>query len=149
MLFERFEDSGLSQFSYAVGCPGAEAVAIVDPRRDVDVYETFAADRNVEITHVLETHVHADFASGARELAERTGASLCLSAYDICSSTCNIKFGRPGFSDELSFALCDDACRDDLRSCIATGDDAILRQNSRGRDAIKKLTDQVTVKRPG
>jgi hypothetical protein len=74
---------------------------------------------------------------------------LCLSAYDICSSTCNIKFGRPGFSDELSFALCDDACRDDLRSCIATGDDAILRQNSRGRDAIKKLTDQVTVKRPG
>jgi hydroxyacylglutathione hydrolase len=82
MLFERFEDSGLSQFSYAVGCPGAEAVAIVDPRRDVDVYETFAADRNVEITHVLETHVHADFASGARELAERTGASLCLSAYD-------------------------------------------------------------------
>jgi len=82
MLFERFEDSGLSQFSYAVGCPGAGAVAIVDPRRDVDVYETFAADQGVEITHVLETHVHADFASGARELAERTAAALCLSAYD-------------------------------------------------------------------
>ena len=82
MLFERFEDSGLSQVSYAVGCPGAGAVAIVDPRRDVDVYETFAADQHVEITHVLETHIHADFASGARELAERTGAALCLSAYD-------------------------------------------------------------------
>jgi hydroxyacylglutathione hydrolase len=82
MLFERFEDSGLSQFSYAVGCPGAGAIAIVDPRRDVDVYETFAADQGVEITHVLETHIHADFASGARELAERTGAELHLSAYD-------------------------------------------------------------------
>lgn len=82
MLFERFEDSGLSQFSYAVGCPGAGAIAIVDPRRDVDVYEEFAGDQGVEITHVLETHIHADFASGARELAERTGAKLNLSAYD-------------------------------------------------------------------
>ena len=82
MLFERFEDSGLSQFSYAVGCPGAGAIAIVDPRRDVAVYETFASDQDVEITHVLETHIHADFASGAREFAERTGAALCLSAYD-------------------------------------------------------------------
>jgi hydroxyacylglutathione hydrolase len=82
MLFERFEDSGLSQFSYAVACPAAGAVAIVDPRRDVDVYEKFAADQGLAITHILETHIHADFASGAHELAERTGAKLCLSAYD-------------------------------------------------------------------
>ena len=82
MLFERFEDSGLSQFSYAVGCPAAGSVAIVDPRRDVDVYEKFAADQGLAITHVLETHIHADFASGAHELAERTGAQLHLSAYD-------------------------------------------------------------------
>lgn len=82
MLFERFEDSGLSQFSYAVGCPAAGSVAIVDPRRDVDVYEKFAADQGLAITHVLETHIHADFASGAHELAERTGAELHLSAYD-------------------------------------------------------------------
>jgi hydroxyacylglutathione hydrolase len=82
MIFERFEDSGLSQYSYAVGCASAGSIAIVDPRRDVDVYLKFAADQGVEITHVLETHIHADFASGARELADRTGAELRLSAYD-------------------------------------------------------------------
>jgi hydroxyacylglutathione hydrolase len=82
MLVERFEDAGLSQYSYAVACEGAGLVAIVDPRRDVDLYLAFAAAREFRISHVLETHIHADFASGARELAERTGAELCLSAYD-------------------------------------------------------------------
>jgi hydroxyacylglutathione hydrolase len=82
MLFERFEDTGLSQFSYAVGCPAAGVLAIVDPRRDVDVYVEFAAAHGLEIRHVLETHIHADFASGARALAETTGARLHLSAYD-------------------------------------------------------------------
>lgn len=82
MLFERFEDKGLSQYSYAVGCRAYGGVAIVDPRRDIDVYLRHASDRGVRIDYVLETHVHADFASGARELAERTGARLLLSALD-------------------------------------------------------------------
>lgn len=82
MLVERFEDQGLSQYSYAVACEGAGLAAIVDPRRDVDVYLAFAAARELRISHVLETHIHADFASGARELAERAGAELHLSAYD-------------------------------------------------------------------
>jgi hydroxyacylglutathione hydrolase len=82
MLFERFEDKGLSQYSYSVGCKGAAEVAIVDPRRDIDVYLHYAAAQGVRIAYVLETHIHADFASGARELAERTGARLPLSALD-------------------------------------------------------------------
>lgn len=82
MLFETFEEKGLSHYSYAVGCPGAGEMAVVDPRRDVDVYLDFAAARGLRISHVLETHIHADYASGARELAERTGAGLWLSAYD-------------------------------------------------------------------
>jgi hydroxyacylglutathione hydrolase len=57
-------------------------LAIVDPRRDVDVYLEYARSRGLQVTHVLETHVHADFASGARELAERTGARLLLSGHD-------------------------------------------------------------------
>lgn len=82
MFIERFEDKGLSQYSYVVACEGKGECAIVDPRRDVDVYLEFAAARGLAITRVFETHIHADFASGARELAARTGAALCLSAYD-------------------------------------------------------------------
>ncbi len=82
MLFERFEDSDLSQYSYAVGCHGAKKVAIVDPRRDIDVYLNLAQEHDLQIAYVLETHIHADFASGARELAEVAGAELAISAYD-------------------------------------------------------------------
>ncbi len=73
---------GCRRYSYAVGCEAAGTIAIVDPRRDLDVFLEFAHTRDLRITHVLETHIHADFASGARELAERTGAELWLSAYD-------------------------------------------------------------------
>jgi hydroxyacylglutathione hydrolase len=82
MLLERFEDKGLAQYSYAVGCPGAGELAIVDPRRDVDVFLDYAAEHGLRIRYVLETHIHADYASGAKELAERSGAELCASAYD-------------------------------------------------------------------
>jgi hydroxyacylglutathione hydrolase len=82
VLFERFEDKGLAQYSYVVGCEAAGVAAVVDPRRDVDVYLDFVRARRLRISHVLETHIHADFASGARELAERSDAELCLSDYD-------------------------------------------------------------------
>lgn len=104
MLLERIEDPGLSQFSYAIGCPGAGAVAIVDPRRDVDVYLEFAADQDLRITHVLETHIHADFASGARELAERTGARLCLSAHDA-GETYDVAFPHDEVEDGDSIEI--------------------------------------------
>lgn len=82
MFIERFEDKGLSHYSYAVGCPGAGLMAVVDPRRDIDVYLDYAHREGLRIAYVMDTHIHADFASGARELAERTGAELWLSGYD-------------------------------------------------------------------
>ncbi len=82
MLFEQFEEKGLAHYSYAVGCPGAGQMAIVDPRRDIDIYLEFAANQGMRISHVLETHIHADYASGARELAQRCAAEPMLSAYD-------------------------------------------------------------------
>lgn len=82
MILERFEDRGLAQYSYIVGCPERKRVVVVDPRRDVDVYLEFASRHDLTIGAVLETHIHADFASGARELSARSGAPLLVSGYD-------------------------------------------------------------------
>jgi hydroxyacylglutathione hydrolase len=82
VFFERIEDKGLAQYSYVIACERAGEAVVVDPRRDIDVYLTLAKSRGFRITRVLETHIHADFASGACELAEATGAELAVSAYD-------------------------------------------------------------------
>jgi hydroxyacylglutathione hydrolase len=82
MLFERFEVEGLSHYSYAIGCPRAARMAIVDPQRYVDRYLEFARRHGMTISHVLETHIHADYASGTRVLAERSGAEACVSGHD-------------------------------------------------------------------
>lgn len=104
MLFQRFEDPGLAQFSYAVGCPESGQVAIVDPRRDIDVYLDHAYQRGWRISLVLETHIHADYASGARELAEQTGATLALSAYDE-GETYQVAFPHQALHDGERLAL--------------------------------------------
>jgi hydroxyacylglutathione hydrolase len=59
----------------------SEAV-VVDPQRDISVYRDVARAKGLKITHILETHIHADYASGVPALAESTGAKLWLSAYD-------------------------------------------------------------------
>src|SRR5512132_1861511 len=104
MLFERFEDKGLSQYSYAVGCKAFGGVAIIDPRRDIDVYLDYAASHGVRIDYVLETHVHADFASGARELAQRTHARLLLSEFDR-GELYEVRFPHEDLPDEHSIVL--------------------------------------------
>ena len=80
MKIHRVEVSGLVHYSYVLSSQGQAAV--LDPRRDVDVYLEYAHANQLRITHVLETHIHADYASGARQLASSTGAELWLSAHD-------------------------------------------------------------------
>ncbi len=62
-----------------IGCQRAGEAIVVDPNRDVLQYLDAAAAEGLRVTHVTETHIHADFVSGARELAQRTGAALLLS----------------------------------------------------------------------
>ena len=79
MYFKRIYDEGLAQASYLVGCQEEGTAVVVDPRRDVQVYLDVAAENSLRIVAVTETHIHADFLSGAIELATRTGAALYLS----------------------------------------------------------------------
>lgn len=80
MKIERFEVAGLAQYSYIVSDAG-EAI-VIDAIRDIDRYVEYLAANNLRLTHILETHIHADFAAGSVELAEATGAQLAFSAYD-------------------------------------------------------------------
>ena len=79
MLLKRIYDESLAQASYLIGCPATGEALVVDPNRDVAQYVKAAADEDLTITHVTETHIHADFVSGSRELAKITGAELLLS----------------------------------------------------------------------
>jgi hydroxyacylglutathione hydrolase len=104
VLFERIEDEGLAQYSYIIGCERAGQLAVVDPRRDVDVYIEFARARGFQITHVFETHIHADFASGALELATRTGAQLALSGFDT-NEIYQVRFQHAALRDRETIAI--------------------------------------------
>ena len=80
MTIKQFEVPGLAQYSYIVSSEGRAIV--IDAMRDIDPYLAYARENNLTLTHIAETHIHADFASGSKALAEATNAELCLSGYD-------------------------------------------------------------------
>jgi hydroxyacylglutathione hydrolase len=79
MLVKYFYDEDLAHASYLVGCQASGEAIVVDPNRDVDMYLRAAEANNMRIVGAAETHIHADYVSGSRELAERVGATLYLS----------------------------------------------------------------------
>jgi hydroxyacylglutathione hydrolase len=79
MFFQHVYDKTLAQASYFIGCQKAGVALVIDPKRDVDTYLEIAKQNNMKITHIAETHIHADFLSGSRELAALTGAKMYLS----------------------------------------------------------------------
>lgn len=79
MLLERIYDEDLAQASYVIGCQAKGEAIVVDPRRDLDVYLDLAAKNGMKIVAVTETHIHADYLSGTRELAAATGAAMYVS----------------------------------------------------------------------
>src|ERR1051326_8486361 len=80
MILKRFYDEGLAQASYLVGAETTGEALVGESLRDIDPYLAAASDEGLRVTHVTETHIHADFLSGARDLVRHTGARLLLSA---------------------------------------------------------------------
>lgn len=96
MKMQRFEVPGLAHYSYLLGSNGRAAV--IDPKRDCDTYLKYADANGFQITHVLETHIHADYESGALQLATMAGGELWLSAHDQ-GGDFEYRFDHHGFRD--------------------------------------------------
>ena len=139
MTIDRFEVPGLAQYSYIISSQGRSVV--VDPSRDTDRYLRFLEERGLTLSSIVETHIHADFASGARALAEATGAELALSGYDegehyqygmphrALRSGDSVQVGTvrvealPGHTPEhLSFVVYDTQCSETEPLAIFSGD---------------------------
>jgi hydroxyacylglutathione hydrolase len=134
-VFEQFYLSCLSHASYLIGSEGVAAV--IDPQRDVDLYIEAARERGLTIAHVIETHLHADFVSGHRELADRTGATIYLGAaagatfpHTPALEGLEVRFGRcvlrfletPGHTVESISILVTDLDRSPEPFAVLTGD---------------------------
>ncbi len=146
MLLKYFYDEALAHASYLVGCQRANQAIVVDPGRDIEQYIAAAAAKGLRLVGVAETHIHADYVSGARELAERIGAKLHLSdegpaewKYQFASDydsqllkdgdsfhVGNVRFDvmhTPGHTPEsISFVLTDEGGGADRPMGIFTGD---------------------------
>lgn len=100
MIFEQFYLGCLAHASYLIGSEGIAAV--VDPQRDIGIYLDTAHQHGLRIAYIIETHLHADFVSGHHELAERTGATICLG--EGSGATFPHKAVRDG--DEIELGKC-------------------------------------------
>ena len=135
MYFEQFYLGCLAHASYMVGTEGVAAV--IDPQRDVEIYLEAARQNGLRIEHVIETHLHADFVSGHRELAARTGAKIYVGAragaqfpHVAVSEGDEIRFGQgrlrfletPGHTLESICVLVTDLDRSPEPFAVLTGD---------------------------
>lgn len=99
-MFQRFFDEGLAQASFLVGCDRTRQAVVIDPRRDAAIYAAAAAQHGATLVAAIETHVHADFVSGARELA-------ALGARVITGPASGVQFPHEEAGDGQRLALGD------------------------------------------
>src|SRR5438045_8703182 len=100
LIFERIVTDGIAAVSYLIGDDEEATAAVSDPRPDVEVYLELARKSGVSITHIFETHIHADLVSGSRELAARTGTAKI---YASSEGAAEYGFEREGVKDGDAF----------------------------------------------
>ena len=135
MYFEQFYLGCLAHASYLFGSHGEAAV--VDPQRDVEIYIEAAEKQGLKIRHIFETHLHADFVSGHKELAARTGATIYIGKaaeaafpHVGVSEGSEVRVGRcrvnilstPGHTLESSCLLLTDEEKSPAPFAVLTGD---------------------------
>jgi len=135
MYFEQFYLGCLAHASYMLASEGEAAV--VDPQRDVELYLNAAAEHGFTIRHIFESHLHADFVSGHRELAARTGATIYMGAqagatfpHVAVTDGFELKFGKvslrvletPGHTPESICLVITDLEKSSAPSAVLTGD---------------------------
>jgi hydroxyacylglutathione hydrolase len=154
MYFQQFYLTCLSHASYMIGSEGVACV--VDPQRDVAIYLDEARAQGLKIEHIIETHLHADFVSGHRELAERTGAVIYLGAlagakfpHVAVRDGDEVRFGRvilrfldtPGHTIESVSITVTDLDKGDKPQLVLTGDTLFIGDVGRP-DLAPNLTPQ-------
>ena len=165
MVVETVFTEGLAQLSYLIGDKATGKAAVIDPRRDVEVYIELARKHKLSITHTLETHIHADLVSGCRELADRTGtAKVYVSVeggaeygfpHEKLKDGDKIDLGRviltakhtPGHTPEHMSYLAAEGNRPDRPFAVFSGDclfaDSVGRPDLLGDDKSDKLAKEL------
>ena len=168
LLYQHFVP-GLAIASYLVGDERSGEAAVIDPTRDVDAFLRYANQHDLRITHILETHVHADFVSGSRELKSRLDGEPLIHASGlggeewtppyadrVIQDGDEVQFGAvrlaaihtPGHTPEhVSWALFDDTRSKDVPWILFTGDFLFVgdvgRPDLLGEEAKKQLAHQL------
>lgn len=165
LVFETISTEGIAVLSYLVGDDSEGTAAVIDPCADVDRYLELAREKKVAITHIFETHIHADLVSGSRELQERLGgdAKIMLSveggpSYDFPHTGVQdgnrFEFGSvlivakhtPGHTPEHMSYVLHEKKRPEVPWGVLTGDSLFVNSAGRpdllGDDQSQKLAEQ-------
>ena len=101
MYFQHIFEKSLAHSSYLIGCQATKEAIVIDPKRDIATYLQLAKENNLVITHIAETHIHADYLSGSLELAYVTGAKIYAS--DEGGSDWQYEYEHIGLKDGSKF----------------------------------------------